>query len=241
MPYTKTTWTDDVTPISATNLNKIEQGITDAVPNSDVVTTPTANAILRLNASGILPASVTGDAGTVGGKAIAELGYGTWEKIAEQTLSGVVAQVNFASIPSGYKRFKLMFESVSNTTTSGDMFLVLNDDATTNYRYQHIVGSASTVTAASDASTTLMAITNALPSNLLSRAVGTLEISNANALKPKIINGEWFVEIATGTNMRKYLFGGVWGNITTEINKISVKGVLVSIGIGSRFVLWGCK
>ena len=30
MPYTKTTWVDDVTPISATNMNKIEQGIFDS-------------------------------------------------------------------------------------------------------------------------------------------------------------------------------------------------------------------
>lgn len=29
--YTKTTWIDDVTPISAVNMNKIEQGVLDAV------------------------------------------------------------------------------------------------------------------------------------------------------------------------------------------------------------------
>lgn len=39
-------------------------GITDAVLSSDVVTTATANKILRLNASGLLPASITGNAAT---------------------------------------------------------------------------------------------------------------------------------------------------------------------------------
>jgi hypothetical protein len=37
-------------------------GITDAVPSSDVVTTPAANKILKLDANGKLPASITGNA-----------------------------------------------------------------------------------------------------------------------------------------------------------------------------------
>lgn len=40
-----------------------------AVPTSDVVATPTANKILKLDGSGKLPASITGDAATVGGYA----------------------------------------------------------------------------------------------------------------------------------------------------------------------------
>lgn len=32
MAYTKTNWIDDVTPLSATNMNNIEQGIFDLVP-----------------------------------------------------------------------------------------------------------------------------------------------------------------------------------------------------------------
>ncbi|MFU2475087.1 phage tail protein [Pseudomonas aeruginosa] len=39
-------------------------GITDALHASDAVTTPTANKLLRLNAAGLLPASITGNAAT---------------------------------------------------------------------------------------------------------------------------------------------------------------------------------
>ena len=39
-------------------------GITDAVNISDIVTTPAANKILKLNGEGILPASITGNAAT---------------------------------------------------------------------------------------------------------------------------------------------------------------------------------
>jgi hypothetical protein len=42
-------------------------GITDAIASSDVVTTPTANKILRLDSNAKLPADITGDAGTLGG------------------------------------------------------------------------------------------------------------------------------------------------------------------------------
>ena len=41
-------------------------GITDAVNTSDVVTTATANKILRLDSNGKLPTSITGDAATLG-------------------------------------------------------------------------------------------------------------------------------------------------------------------------------
>ena len=44
-------------------------GITDAVNSSEVVTTATANKLLKLDASGKLPADITGDAATLGGKA----------------------------------------------------------------------------------------------------------------------------------------------------------------------------
>lgn len=63
---------------------------------SDVVTTPTANKILKLDSNAKLPASITGDAATVGGKA-----PGTG---ANQVLvldgSGKVPQGNLPSIPS---------------------------------------------------------------------------------------------------------------------------------------------
>ena len=44
-------------------------GITDAVNSADVVTSPAANKILKLDGSGKLPASITGDAATLGGNA----------------------------------------------------------------------------------------------------------------------------------------------------------------------------
>jgi len=48
-------------------------GISDAVPSSDVVTVATPNKILKLNGSSKLPASITGDANSVGGQTLVNL------------------------------------------------------------------------------------------------------------------------------------------------------------------------
>lgn len=49
--------------------SRVNQLIKSSVSSSDVVTTATPNKILKLDANGKLPASITGDAATVGGKA----------------------------------------------------------------------------------------------------------------------------------------------------------------------------
>ena len=48
MAYIKTTWADDVTPISAEKMNKIEQGILDAVPKTEK---GVANGVATLDTS----------------------------------------------------------------------------------------------------------------------------------------------------------------------------------------------
>lgn len=65
MAYTKTTWVDDITPLSAANMNNIESGIETI--DQTIVTVAAANKVLKLNAQGKLPASITGDAQTIQG------------------------------------------------------------------------------------------------------------------------------------------------------------------------------
>ena len=57
MPYTKTNWIDDVTPISATNMNKIEQGIFDAIPLTQKAA---ANGVASLGSDGRVPTAQRG-------------------------------------------------------------------------------------------------------------------------------------------------------------------------------------
>ena len=181
--YTKTTWVDDVTPISATNLNKMEEGIVDD---------------------------------------------GTWVKIAEQTLVSAAAQVDFTSIPSGYKNFKLMIEAISSTGSNDVILMQFNND----------VG-------ASNYKTGITASSRINLGNLLCAYTGgfsfaNILISNFNPLKTKRVLSQNITQDGTTISGSVADFAS-WLNVTTEINKILLKTLSEIIGIGSRFVLWGCK
>lgn len=151
---------------------------------------------------------------------------GAWEKIAEQTLTSAVAQVDFASIPSGYKNLRLFIDARCDSTTSpGELRMLLNNDAGANYQ------GASSTTAYVSFGAMLSIATNAF-------GFAMVNISNFNALQFKrlLINS---MTISTGISNSQSAFS--WRNSTTEINKISLYGVSVLLNVGSRFVLWGCK
>ena len=186
MAYEKTIWTDGVTTLSATNMQKIENELSEG-----------------------------------------------WQKIAEQTLAGAVAQVDFASIPSGYKEFRLVFEG-NNTTTAGNANIIFNNDTGDNYLY-HTTRLNITPTGNSSSGSTSLTLFNALADNA-NRNYCTLTISNT-PLRKKLIIGQH------SAHLFHYAYGGMWANVTEEINKISIKaanGTLL-FAIGSRFALWGCK
>ena len=195
MAYVKTTWIDDITPISATNMNNIENCIDE-----------------------------------------------TFIKIAEQTLASAVAQVDFDSIPSGYKNFRLMIDGIKTTPTEANLSLRFNDDTvTTHYYYQTVTVSNSAISALGAVDGAII-ITNGLGGSDRIHSFGVLEISNFNPLKAKRVSGSLYMQtLAAATAQMQYIISGNWNNTTTGISKISLIGVLANIGIGSRFVLWGCK
>ena len=55
--YAKTVWVDDETPISRTIMNKIEQGIFDAIPKDQK---GAVNGVATLDSSGIIPREQAG-------------------------------------------------------------------------------------------------------------------------------------------------------------------------------------
>ena len=193
MAYDPTIWADNVTPISATNLNKIEQ----AVFNNDTLLVDIAPKI-------------------------------TWEKIAEQTPVSAVAQVDFASIPSGYKYFRLMINGISSTSATQNGLLRFNDDAGLNYAIATSMISSIIIN-----NCFMGSVSGSTPS------FGYVEIANYPLIKKRVIG-----HVINDTGAPSVTIGdirGVWYNQTTEINKISLAGQSTLIGIGSRFVLWGCK
>ena len=204
MAYIKTNWVDDVTPLSSSNMNNIEDGLVEHIEDNT---------------------------------------KHVYEEISEIILNGAISQIDFSNIPTGYKYFKLIFEARNNVDAASALDLTFNDDVSGNYRYQRIVANNTTVSTAGTVSSARIQLQDSLPSPYFIFSYGILDISNSNPLNAKKINGEWYAERGTSsTTLYKVMLGGVWTNITTEINKITLKGTGAAvIGVGSRFVLWGCK
>lgn len=62
-----------LTTIKTSIVNAINEIVNNMVKTSDIVTTATANKILKLNSNSKLPASITGDSATVGGLTVIQL------------------------------------------------------------------------------------------------------------------------------------------------------------------------
>ena len=167
---------------------------------------------------------------------------GAWVKIAEQTLVSAVAQIDFSSIPSGYKNLRLMFDAVKDTTTVAGLELIFNDDVAANYRYQQFYAVGANTAALGVVGATKILLERALPDSSYTHSFGMIEISNFISSKTKRVIAEWYAEGGTeASNLYKYTLGGIWTNTLAEISKISLKASAGNIGISSRFVLWGCK
>jgi len=151
----------------------------------------------------------------------------TWEKIAEQTLSSAVAQVDFENIPSGYKNFKLMLEGRADVDTTAGIKLIFNDDTGGNYR-------------AASISLTYVNLNFALPKSSYAFSFYNVQISNFNASQQKVIFTDGIYQDGSAVNDRNSS-NYTWVNTVDEISKMSLIATSNLIGIGSRFVLWGCK
>jgi len=118
------------TGITGTPTTLAGYGITDAVKSDEVVETATANKILKLNADAKLPASITGDAATVGGKAADAFAEATHSHgdaditdVAWTKLTGTPTTLEGYGITDAVKS-----DEVVNTATA-DKILKLNSEA----------------------------------------------------------------------------------------------------------------
>lgn len=163
-----------------------------------------------------------------------------YEEIDSITLESNAAQVDF-TIPSGYKKLKLEFNTISSTTTTRFLILRFNDDSTTNYyEISQIFDGDTSMSGTVDSTADRIAIDSySLPSNssAFQNASGFIEIYNYNATLGKNIVFNYI----NPENLYYIIGGGTWKNVTDSITKISVIASADAIGIGSTLVLKGCR
>jgi len=125
LSYIKTIWTDKVTPLSATNFNKIEQGIFDLDGNKISTSQKgVANGVATLDSGILIPVAQLPVIPT----AKLTNSLASLDAITQQhELLGQVSIVNdttlditFSNLPSGYSKFRLIGEAATTQARSAD-------------------------------------------------------------------------------------------------------------------------
>ncbi|MHB8075113.1 hypothetical protein [Desulfosporosinus fructosivorans] len=157
-----------------------------------------------------------------------------WIKIAEQTLATSLAQVDFSSIPSGYRFFKITFETRS-TSSSIDVQIRFNDDSSAIYDTRKIELS-SVIASTLYSNQSGIFLEDAIPSSGSDFSYAEVVVSNTPTRK-KMVNSTY-----SSLDTMKLAISS-WENITNEINKITVKSSHATyiFSAGSTFRLEGCK
>jgi hypothetical protein len=163
-------------------------------------------------------------------------GADTWEVIETRTLSSSSAQVDFTNV-SGYKLLKIIANCKSSTTTAANLYIRINDNATTSYSVNETKATGATLTTAA-VSATAFILTKLLQSSSLAY------IATAEILITKLSSGVqvgFFSQYYTfDSAIEKYDSKGYFGS-ADPITKISIIPSANLIASGSQFMLMGVK
>lgn len=149
----------------------------------------------------------------------------TWEKITEVAVAGsAVNQIDFISLSSQYKRFKIICDTMPLAAGSANLKVIINDIVSSNYLNNMSTGTLGYGT-----------LSTALNSGGACNVLTELDIENT----VKYTIGMWrnMVYSIGVTN------GGFILQDISKINKISLitSDTNYKIPVGSIFTLWGCK
>lgn len=160
----------------------------------------------------------------------AQLGFYTWEKIAETTLTGAAASIQ-CNIPTGYKRLWFVASCIA-TGANASIYVKFNNDTTAaHYYYQNLYSAGAAVTGNSTSGTSSIIIGLFQTDEI---AFGNCFIDNVAARIKSFTN-------TGGNHLRTELNSGYWVNTTDEISRIDVWTGNTTYKAGSVLTVWGCK
>jgi hypothetical protein len=170
---------------------------------------------------------------------------GAWEKVAETTLGAATAQVDFTSLSTTYKGFKIQWSVKSSSTSSTRNMVIKFNDITGSYYFgQELVVGNTTVSTQNNISSAGIVINNIIPVNTGNSkyCYGEITIQQTTSAREKtyIFNGATSLDDLT-TGQKIIISGGAWKYALSLITKISLIAEIDSFISGSRFTLWGYK
>lgn len=164
-------------------------------------------------------------------------------RIANTTLSGSAANIDFQSIPGHYAHLLLvMYLRTDQAVTSSTIFVRFNNDSAGNYDYQFVQGSAAVASASEAFAGTAAGVApapgNSAGANLFDAV--TFDVPHyANSANNKAFASTFGSKVGTASgNMTTGGYAGFWRSSAaiTRVTILSGVGNLVS---GSRATLYG--
>jgi hypothetical protein len=240
--YTKTTWVDGVTPVSAQNMNNLETQYDEAKADLDAHKAEKAtdenpphgmNVLVKGPANAVDESimvfdGTTGKIAKDGGKKISEILDGLWQLIESIELEEDAVQVNI-SIPSGTRTIRVLVYGIANTGNFRGLNMRFNNSSSEAY---YLDTASASKTALED--------------------IGSLEGNDTAALEPLELvisnipgryKSGYAIDVSANYSSVRVRSVG-WKN-TSEIHtvnlitKVAVDGD--AMGPGTKILVWGCK
>ena len=203
---------------------------------NDPTFAPALSAVLSSS-----PVAVTGSSGTINPASIAGFpsnqntylaGDGQWrftpgKAIADFTVSTATASVDFQNLVQTFSNLTLVtFVKGSTTLNVGVRF---NNDSATNYRWEQLLASSTTVSAATNVTQSSIVVSATVSTNV---AVSQSFVPNyTSALAKEVISNSY-----RGDGASLSVFGGDWTG-TAAINRITFVASTGTFAVGSRFTV----
>lgn len=163
---------------------------------------------------------------------------GDYESLQTVTLASSQSSIDFTSIPSGYSHLQLRISSLQNT--AADIYIRLNNDATSNYFWHFLAGSGSAASASNPVTPQpqgYLGYTSGNSSNPSSHVVDILDYTST--VKNKTIrnlfgndnNGSGYVMLTSS----------LWFKTPEAVNRITLLNQSGNFQQYSSFALYGVK
>ena len=155
-----------------------------------------------------------------------------WTEIESTTLASAAASVSFTTGLSGYKFFRLTIYIV-NDANSKQVYLRFNNDSGSNYTWQRITGSSTSVTGNRATGEAQIAIQQTMAASQ-SNSYQCLISKPAAGVKAQVT-----VQAGQDTSPVLILVGGEWDNTADLISRIDVLASSNNFAAGTSLLLEG--